>query len=86
MGVDGAGVGKPDSALGNPRWVADITLSWQFGSLSCVRNGGRLALPALARAGATLTFAPHVNQKAPGRSDLHRVRTTSDRARATGFI
>ena len=40
-----------------PALRGDVTLSWRFGSLSCGRNGGRLALPTLARAGATLTCA-----------------------------
>ena len=40
-----------------PALRVDVTLSWRFGSLSCGRNGGRLALPTLARAGATLTCA-----------------------------
>ena len=42
-----------------PALRVDVTLSWRFGSLSCGRKGGRLALPALARAGATLTLRAH---------------------------
>ena len=43
---------RPHSAPGNPCQVVAVTLSWRFGSLSCGRNGERLALPTLARAWA----------------------------------
>ena len=54
-----AGLCEGKSLLGHycpatqPALRVDVTLS-SFGSLSCGRNGGRLASPTLARAGATL--------------------------------
>jgi hypothetical protein len=48
-----------------PALRVDVTLSWRFGSLSCGRNGGRLALPTLARAGATLTCGQPASHHTP---------------------